>query len=238
MLIIKMLSNIRIKMSQKLILTTSKEHIAKVLFKGLLLWVGFNLGTGLLTGDTSLDDNYFILFLVIAYVAFIASYKVKIDRGHITTYQASMVTNNINLFKANEVIDEKDRLTVIYPDDARFPVKYSRFNEADQLKVLELTVPQTGERAKISPEVIEQYELNKIKKRKSSYTKSIFGGFNSIILGIVAVVTDVIYLPSREGFIYLEKEPTYFYSWMVILFVVGIGSLIYGFIGKRKYSNA
>lgn len=221
-----------------MIFTTSKEHIAKTLLKGILLWVVFNIVTGLLTGDASLDDNYFILFLVIAYVTFIASYKVKIDRGHITTYQASMVTNNINLFKASEVINEKGRLTVIYPDDARFPVKYSRFNEADQLKLLELTVLQTGERAKVDPEVIEQQKLHKIKKRTSNYTNSIFGGLNLIILGIVAIVTDVIYLPSREGFIYLEKEPTYFYSWMVILFVVGIGSLIYGFIGKRKYSNA
>jgi len=235
---IKMLSNIRINMSQELLFSTSKEHIAKILLKGLLFWVVFNIGAGLLTGDTSLDDNYFILFLVIAYVAFIASYKVKIDRGHITTYQASMVTNNINLFKACEVINEKGRLTVVYPDDVRFPIKYSRFNETDQLKILELAVPQAGERAKIAPEVIEQHELNKIKKRNSNFTNSIFGGFNLLILGIVAVFTDVIYLPSREGFIYLEKEPTYFYSWMVILFVVGIGSLIYGFIGKRKYSNA
>ena len=225
-------------MSQELILTTSKEHIAKTLFKGLLLWVGFNIGTGLLTGDTSLNDNYFILFLVIAYVAFIASYKVKIDRGHITTYQATMVTNNINLFKASEVINENGRLTVIYPDDARFPVKYTRFNEADQLKAIELTVPQTGERAKISPEVIEQHKLNKVKKRKANYTNSLFGGLNLITLGIVALITDVIYLPSRDGFIYLEKEPTYFYIWMTILFVVGIGSLAYGLIGKRKYRNA
>jgi len=225
-------------MSQELILSTSKEYIAKTLFKGLLLWVAFNIGTGLLSGDTSLDDNYFILFLVIAYVALIASYKIKIDRGHITTYQASMVTNNINLFKASEVINEKGRLTVIYPDDARFSVKYSQFNEADQLKVIELTVPQTGERARIAPEVVEQHEKNKIKKRNAGYTQSIFGGFNLIILGIVAVITDVIYLPSRDGFIYMDKEPTYFYVWLVILFVVGIGSLAYGFIGKRKYKNA
>ena len=225
-------------MSHELILSTSKEHIAKTLFKGLLLWVTFNIGTGLLTGDASLDDNYFILILVIAYVAFIASYKIKIDRGHITTYQASMVTNNINLFKASEVINEKGRLTVIYPDDARFPVKYSRFNEADQLKVIELTVPQAGERAKIAPEVIEKHEKNKIKKRNAGYTQSLFGGFNLIILGIVAVITDVIYLPSRDGFIYLDKEPTYFYIWLVILLVVGVGSLVYGFIGNRKYRNA
>jgi hypothetical protein len=225
-------------MRQELILTTSKEHIAKTLFKGLLFWIAFNLGTGILTGDTSLADNYFILFLVIAYVAFIASYKVKIDRGHITTYQASMVTNNINLFKASEVINEKGRLTVIYPDDARFPVKFLRFNEADQIKAIELTVPQKGERAKIAPEIIEQHERDKVNKRKSGYTNSIFGGFNSIILAIVAVATDVIYLPSREGFIYLEDDPRYFYIWLTILIISGIGLLIYGFIGKRKYRNA
>ena len=73
-------------MSQVLIFTTSKEHIAKTLLKGMLLWIVFNIVTGLLTGDTSLDDNYFILFLVIAYVTFIASYKVKIDCGYITIY--------------------------------------------------------------------------------------------------------------------------------------------------------
>ena len=107
-------------MTQQLMLKTSKEYIAKCLFKGALLWIAFNIITGLLTGDSSLDDNYFILFLIISYISFIASYKVKIDRGHVTTYQAAMVTNNINLYKASEVVKEKDRVTVIYPDDARF----------------------------------------------------------------------------------------------------------------------
>ncbi len=225
-------------MNQELVFTTSKEHIAKTLFKGVLLWIAFNISTGLFTGDASLDDNYFILFLVVAYVAFIASYKVKIDRGHITTYQATMVTNNINLFKANEVIKEKDRVTVIYPEDARFPIKFSRFSEPDQLKVIELAVPQTGDRTKIAPEVIEQHQRSNIEKRSSSYTQSIFGGMGLTILGAVALFTDVIYIPSRHGFIYLEKEPTYFYSFLAFLLILGIGSFTYGLIGKRRNRNA
>jgi len=225
-------------MNQQIILTTSKEHIAKTLLKGVLLWIAFNIVTGLLTSDTSLNDNYFILFLVIAYVAFIASYKVKIDRGHITTYQASMVTNNINLFKASEVVKEKDRVTVIYPEDARFPIKFSRFSEPDQLKVIELAVPQAGDRPNIAPEVIEQHKLSNIKKRKASYTQSIFGGLGLTILGVVALFTDVIYMPSRHGFIYLEKEPTYFYSFLAFLLILGVGSFAYGLIGKRRNRNA
>jgi hypothetical protein len=225
-------------MNQQLLLKTSKEHIAKALFKGALLWIAFNIFTGLLTGDASLNDNYFILFLIISYVAFIASYKVKIDRGHITTYQATMVTNNINLFKASEVVTEKDRITVIYPDDARFPIKYSRLSESDQIKVLELAVPKTGDRPKVAPEVIEQHKLKNAKKQRSSYTQNIIGGLGLTILGVVALFTDVIYMPGRHGFIYLEKEPTYFYSFLAFLLILGIGSFTYGLIGKRRNRNA
>jgi hypothetical protein len=149
-----------------------------------------------------------------------------------------MVTNNINLYKASEVVKEKDRVTVIYPDDARFPIKFARFSESDQLKVLELAVPQAGDRPKVAPEVIEQHKLKNAKKRNSSYTQNIIGGLGSIILGVVALFTDVIYMPGRHGFIYLEKEPTYFYSFLAFLLILGIGSFTYGLIGKRRNRNA
>jgi len=224
-------------MHKKLIFRTSKEYIAKSLFKGALFWVAFNIITGLLTGDNSLNDNYFILFLIVSYVAFLASYKIKIDRGHITTYQAAMVTNNINLYKASEVVNEKDRVTVIYPDDSRFPIKYARFSEPEQIKVLEIAVPQSGDRPNISPVILEQHERKRAVKRSTGYTQNIIGGLSLTILGVVALFTDIIYMPGRNGFIYLEKEPTYFYSFLAFLFIFGIGSLLYGSIGKRKNRN-
>lgn len=225
-------------MDHQLVLKTSKEHIARCLIRALIIWVGFNIVTGLLTGDSSLDDNYFILFLLLSYVGFIASYKVKIDRGHITTYQATMVTNNINLFKASEVVEEKDRLVVIYPDDARFAIKHARFNEQDQVKVLELTVPQVGERPKIAPEIIEQHEQKIAKKRKTNFTQNIVGGLSLVVLGVVALFTGTIYIPDRYGFVSLEKEPTYFYVLLTFLLCWGTFSVIYGVIGKVRAKNA
>jgi hypothetical protein len=164
-------------MSQQLILKTSNDYIAKCLLKGAVFWITFNIITGLLTGDASLNDNYFILFLIISYIAFIASYTVKIDRGHITTYQAAMVTNNINLYKASEVVKEKDRVIIIYPDDARYPIKFSRFGKSDQSKVLEFSTPQAGARPKAVPEIIEQDELRNAKKiinKDISYLRTVW----------------------------------------------------------------
>lgn len=221
-------------MNQQLTFRTSKKYIAKNLFIGAIFWIAFNMITGLLTNDRSLDDNFFILFLITSYVAFLASYKIRIDRGHITTYQASMVTNNINLYKANEVTNKNGRVLVIYPDDVRFTIKYGQFSKLEQIKVLELAVPQSGERPSLAPEVIDAMEQKRAKKRSAGYTHNIIGGFSLIVLGVIALFTDVIYMPSKSGFIYLENEPSTFYLVLPFLFIFGAGSLLYGLIGKQK----
>lgn len=69
----------------------SAKSIAKIFRNGFLLWVAFNLVTGFITGDKSFDDNYFVLILTIIYAVFIGLKRIKVDRGHITIYQATMV---------------------------------------------------------------------------------------------------------------------------------------------------
>jgi len=225
-------------MEHQLIFKTSIEYIAKTLFKGILCWVIFNLLTGLMTGDASLDENYFILSLIIAYVAFVASYKVKIDRGHITIYQASMITSNINLYSASEVLNEKGKLIVICPNDTRFVIKYSRLSESEKSQLLDIVVPLAGDRPKVAPELIEQYKLSKTEKFKPNHTKNILGGLGITIFGLFSLFNEVIYMPSRHGSIYLEKEPTTFYIFLTCILIFGVGIFIYGSFGKLKNRNA
>lgn len=215
---------------------SSKAYIAKSLFKGVIFWILFNIITGFLTGDSSLSDNYFILFLILFYISFLASYKIKVDRGHITTYQVGMVTNNINLYKASEVLNEKDRVTVIYPDDSRFHVKYGGFSEEVQRRVLELTIPMSGDRPCVSADVIAQHKKDQVNKRVAGNIQNIIGGFTLTALGLVGLFTGIIYLPSgRHGYIYLDKEPTYFYTFLVFLLVYGGCSLLLGLIGRYRH---
>jgi hypothetical protein len=225
-------------MEHQLIFKTSKEYIAKTIVKGALCWVLFNLLTGLITGDTSLDDNPFFLFLIIAYVALISSYKIKIDRGHITIYQASMITSNINLYSASEVLNEKGKLIVIYPNDTRFVIKYSRLSELGKSKILELVIPQTGDRPKVAPEITEKYRKSNSDKFRSNHTRNIFGGLGMIVFGIYSLLNEVIYMPSRHGSIYLEKEPTEFYIFLTCILISGVGTLIHSLFRKLWGRNA
>jgi hypothetical protein len=225
-------------MEHQLIFKTSKEHMAKTLLKGGLCWVIFNLLTGLITGDISLNDNYFILSLIIAYVALVASYEVKIDRGHITIYQASMITSNINLYSASKVLNEKGKLIVICPNDTRFVIRYSRFGESEKSQLLEIVVPQAGDRPKVAPKLVEQYKLTKTEKFKPNHTKNIFGGIGITIFGLFSLFSEVIYMPSRYGSIYLENEPTAFYIYLTNILIFGVGIFIYGSYGKLKKRNA
>lgn len=117
-----------------------------------------------------------------------------------------MIISNINLYSASEVLNEKGKLIVICPNDTRFVIKYLRFSESEKLQLLEIVVPQTGGRPKVSPELVEQYKLRKTEKFKPNHTKNIFGGIGITIFGLFSLFNEVIYMPSRYGSIYLEKN--------------------------------
>ncbi len=230
-------------MNQQQIFTTSKEYIGNCLYKGFLFWIAFNLLTGLLTGDFSLADNYSVLILVVLYVAFLVSYKIKVDRGHITTYQFSMVTNNINLFKALKVIDDKKCLTVHYPDDIRFPIKYFRVSHADQVTLINLVTPQKGVRASAEPMVVQIepeksfgiFESSKFKYASSIY--SIVAGVAFIGIGMTFIYNGVIQIPGSTRIITIDSSPDNYYMILTIITLSGVSSVWKGASFFRGLKN-
>lgn len=221
-------------MQQTLIFTPTYKYIVSISLYGLLFWIAFNLLTGFITGNTSLNDNYFILFIVIVVTAFRNSYKVKIDRGHITTYRGSMVMSNIDLYKASDVIKEKDRLTVILQDDSRFSVKYAMFNQTAQSQLLKLVTPQVGERPDIVSTEAGKHEINKIDKQRENYTKAVIRGVGFIVVGGSAVVHGVITIPATESINDMLNQLLIPHLWLISIFVIGIGFISYGLFGKYK----
>jgi hypothetical protein len=215
-------------MNQPFEYKSSPKYIVQRITIGIFVWIAFNFLTGLLTGNKSLDDNYFILTVICIYVAFLSSYKVKFDRGHITTFQFGMVTNNIDLYEASKILKNKKMLTVIYPDNARFSIKYGRLSTANQQSIIDYVKPLKGERPK----------GNGVINENNKYIQKIIVGAVFSILAIVGLFTSVIYFPSRHGFFYLENDPTLFYLTLTILSITGIVSLIYGITGKLKEQKA
>jgi hypothetical protein len=55
---------------------TSKKYLLKQFFYAFIFWLAFNILTGLLTEDYSLNDNHFILFIAILIATIKSSYQV------------------------------------------------------------------------------------------------------------------------------------------------------------------
>lgn len=225
-------------MNAEFIFRTSERYIAKCVLKGLIYWAIFNIVTGLLTGDHSLNDNYFILTVILGYIALISSYKVNYERGHISTYQVGMLTNNINLFEAVNIQEEKDRITIFFPDDVRHTIKHIRLSEQDQVKLLELAIPLEGSRPQNPPEIIRHHQEQKLRKKRTGYTKQIFMGVCGLAISINALFTDTLLLPGRNGSIRFEDEPTYFMYWVVALLLISPISILTGIFGKKQLQRA
>ncbi len=221
-------------MNEQRIFTPSKEYIGNCLYKGFVFWVAFNLVTGLITGDFSLDDNYFVLTLIALYIGFLASYKIKVDRGHITTYQLSMVTNNINLFKASKVVNDKKRLTVYYPEDARFSIKYFRVSQADQAALIKLVTPQEGVRASAEPVVVlvePEKAFGIFENSKFKYVAAIYNvvvGISFMGIGVVFIYNGAIQFPGTTKIISIDSSPDHFYMVLTFIALSGVAGISRG----------
>jgi len=153
-----------------------------------------------------------------------------VDRGHITTYQFSMVTNNINLFKASKVVNEGQRLTVYYPGDARFQIKYFRVNHLEQLALIELVTPRMGARPSLEPTAIfpvPEKPFGILEGSRVKYAVAIYNavaGFIFIGVGLYFIYNGAIHFPGSPIFISVDSSPYQFYMFSIFALVSGVSA--------------
>jgi hypothetical protein len=214
---------------------TSKKYQLKQFFYAFIFWLAFNILTGLLTEDYSLNDNHFILFIAILIATIKSSYQVFFKNGFIITRKFGMVTQNINLYKASKVQETSSDLVIYYFDSSRFKIKLSILEKSKQEIAKNQIIPLEGEAPKTS-EIVKSKIIKTSKK--PNYLHNIIGGLVLILFGIISLFTDTIYLPSAHGFIYASKEPEAFVFFQLLCLLGGIGSTLYASYQLLRKSSA
>jgi len=214
---------------------TSKQYQLKQFSYAFIFWLAFNILTGLLTEDYSLNDNHFILFIAILIATIKSSYQVFFDNGFIITRKFGMVTQNINLHKASKVQETSSDLVIYYFDSSRFTIKLSILEESKQEIAKNQIIPLEGEVPKASEIVKSKIITN---SKNPTYIYNIIGGLVLILLGIISLFTDTIYLPSSHGFIHASKEPETFIFFQLLCLLGGIGSTLYASYQLLRRSSA
>ena len=222
-------------MSSKWKYETTLDYKMKSYGLALVVWVAFNLGSSLLTGNTEFPDNYFLLTILIAISAFRCSYAISYKDGQMNTIQLGMITGNIDLYKANEVKKEDGIIRIYAENNSQFSIPYERLPKHAHDEILSSIKPFYGER----PEPVEATPSRAfIKKVIKKYNQSIFGGLVLGGIALIGVFTDVLYLPGRHGPIYRANGPDEFFLFMGLCVVLSFVSIVYGVLGKRKSQNA
>ncbi|WP_406610011.1 hypothetical protein [Agarivorans sp. JK6] len=162
--------------------SSSKSYQLKTASIGLAFWLGFNLLTGLITGDRSLDDNYFVLFLVIIYVAIKCSYKAVLVNSYLTISRFGMVTAYVDLYKLETVTSNKKELNLVTMDQARYKLKLSKLPESSHVDIRNSIIPLAGERQPVPAAVVD---LKKDDKRQQVI--SVFG----VAFGLVLIFESI-----------------------------------------------
>lgn len=199
----------------------------------IFAWVAFNAITGLLTGNYALVDNHFVLVVFFLAAAFNSSYRVTYKKGLVATYQLGMVTNSINLYEATSVELGKKGITVHYPGDTRFVIKYGRLPKEHHQQVVSSIKALDGKRPEnaLSPiTVIEQ------RHEAESVGKMIIGGALGLGIGFVALFTGTLYLPRGEIIRATDPGNTFVY-YVTACLVGGAISVVYGLFRKRSMLN-
>ncbi|WP_220719582.1 hypothetical protein [Agarivorans litoreus] len=135
--------------------SSSRSYQLKTASIGLAFWLGFNLLTGFITDDRSLDDNYFVLFLVIVYVAIKCSYKAVLANSYLTISRFGMVTAYVDLYKLETVTSNKKELNLVTMDQARYKLKLSKLPESSHVDIRNSIIPLTGERQAVPAAVVD-----------------------------------------------------------------------------------
>ena len=213
----------------------STDYKIKAFLLVVVCWVAFNIISGFITGDTTFPDNFFILIILSLIAAFKCSYSVSYKNGQMNEYQIGMLTSNIDLYKIKDVKDVNGSLKLYGADDSQFTINYDRFSDYAHDEVLACIKPLYGK----EPEIVAKKSIkHAAKKVIENYPQSIFCGIFLTALSIIGYFTGIIYFPSRHGFIERADGEEQFIFFLITFGIMGIGSIIYGFLGLRGQRKA
>lgn len=212
--------------------SSSKSYQLKTASIGLAFWLGFNLLTGLITGDRSLDDNYFVLFLVIIYVAIKCSYKAVLVNSYLTISRFGMVTAYVDLYKLESVASNKKELNLVTMDQARYKLKLSKLPESSHVDIRNSIIPLAGERQPVPAAVVD---LKKDDKRQQVI--SVFGVAFGLVLifGSISSIGNGNLNFASEGSRLNAQLVTLLHGLLVASLLIGNG--LSQFYGKTIYQR-
>jgi membrane protein CcdC involved in cytochrome C biogenesis len=197
---------------------------------GLAFWLGFNLLTGFITGDRSLNDNYFVLFLVIVYVAIKCSYTAVLANSYLTISRFGMVTVYADLYKLEKVTSSKEELNLVTKDRARYKLKIFKLPESSHVDIRNSIKPLTGERQPVPAAVVD---LKTDDKRQQVI--SVFGMAFGLILVLESISSfSGVHLGS-ESFRLDAQLATLLHGLLVASLLIGNG--LSQFYGKTIYQR-
>lgn len=212
--------------------SSSRSYQLKTASIGLAFWLGFNLLTGFITGDRSLDDNYFVFFLVIVYVAIKCSYRAVLANSYLTISRFGMVTVYADLYKLEKVTSNKKELNLVAKDQARYKLKLSKLPEKSHVDIRNSILPLTGERQPVPAAVVD---LKTDDKRQQVI--SVFGVAFGLMLVFESISSfgDANLNFGSEGFRLDAQLATLLHGLLVASLLIGNG--LSQFYGKTIYQR-
>ncbi|GMG88765.1 hypothetical protein [Biformimicrobium ophioploci] len=150
-------------------------------------------------------------------------------------HQLGMITSNIDLYKVKDVKDVDGCIEICGADGSRFSIAYGRLPKSAHNEVLSSIKPLFGK----EPEKIHKSSVTTVVKNAlHNYTYNIFGGIVLIGLAAIGHFTGTIYSLGRHGPLEKANDEYLFAFFLVLHSVLGVGTLIYGVIGKLRQRNA
>lgn len=199
---------------------------------GLVLWICFNLMTGLMTGDHSLNDNYFVLVMIAIGVLVKTWVEVEIGRDFVNTYRFGMRTQHIDLYQTRSVRFLRDRLEYLAHDNARYVVKtkFLSLPAIDRLK--HHSVPKVG-----SPPPVRAATPTDVESLpQSHYNLLMFKGGVAILFAVIALLSGRLHsafhgMPSA---VLNPDDPSVFYTMTFVTGLAGVALVLQGAIGSSR----
>ncbi|MGY5451181.1 hypothetical protein ACVFI8_09595 [Agarivorans sp. MS3-6] len=212
--------------------SSSKMYWLKTTVIGLSVWFGFNQLTGLMTGNQSLNDNYFILFLVAVFVAIKGHYKVVLANSYLTISRLGMVTAYVDLYKLEKAYLKKQALYLVTKDQARYTLKLCKLPKQSHADIRHSILPLTGVRQPVPAPVVD---LKSDDKRQQVI--SVFGVAFGLMLMFESIRSfgDVNLNVGSAGFRLDAQLATLLHGLLVASLLIGNG--LSQFYGKTIYQR-
>lgn len=222
-------------MSEELNLTVSKQFKIRAFALAATGWIGFNVVSGLITGNTDVIDNFFVLIVFMTVAAFKSSYNLRVVNHIVQISRINMATSTIDLSRLERVERREGKYATLHLNDGtRYTLHLSRFS-ADQQALLNQRIQKTD---KTQPVLSESHGINQAVSALPDWKGS--GPVGNIIGGCIAWAVAAYALLSGEAHTNLvaggghvselSQSPQSFYSQVVIATILG-----FVFVAKGIY---